>query len=290
MLDIHCHLLPGLDDGARDTATALDMARVAVADGIRAVVCTPHNVPGLYDNTTAQIQGSVEDLARALAEHHIPLVLATGCDAHIRRDFVAAIRSGTLATINQSRYVLVEPPHHVAPPRLGEVLLSTSAAGYVPILTHPERLSWIESHYGLMVELATRGIMMQITAGSLTGGFGRRPLYWAERMLDEGHVSLLATDAHDPVRRPPVLSEARRLCADRLGESEAENLVLKRPFGIFKDMAPSELPPKPSGAPPAVEPERGGVIWRRLAGLVSGRRTAKRRAPEAMRSPTRTIR
>src|SRR5690606_29532618 len=110
---------------------------------------------------------------------------------------------GRLLTLADTRYVLVEPPHHVAPPRLEDLFFALSAAGYVPILTHPERLSWINTHYDAIKRLADAGVWMQLTAGSLTGAFGRNARYWAERMLDEGRAHILATDAHDTVRRPP---------------------------------------------------------------------------------------
>jgi protein-tyrosine phosphatase len=112
----------------------------------------------------------------------------------------------------------------------------------VPILTHPERLSWINSHYGAIERLARAGVWMQITAGSLAGAFGRNARYWAERMLDEGRVHILATDAHDTKKRPPNLREGRELAAVRVGADEAERLVVGRPKGVLMNLAPSDLP------------------------------------------------
>jgi protein-tyrosine phosphatase len=176
------------------------------------------------------------------------LQLATGADAHVTPDFVAGLRSGHLLSLADSRYVLVEPPHHVAPPRLHDLFFQLIVAGYVPILTHPERLGWIKSHYSTIQELARSGTWMQITAGSLTGGFGRTARYWAERMLDDGLVHILATDAHDTVRRPPNLSQGREIAAKRIGDGEAEHLVLTRPLGIMNNQEPSSLPMPASAA------------------------------------------
>ena len=114
-----------------------------------------------------------------------------------------------------------------------------------PILTHPERLSWIEGHYDLIGRLVSSSVLMQITAGSVMGRFGRRPRYWAERMLDEGLCHLLATDAHNTEQRPPRMAEARDVVAQRLGDDEAINLVLRRPQGILNNLSPAELPPLP---------------------------------------------
>ena len=118
MIDLHCHILPGIDDGAPDLATSLRMARAFVADGVHTVACTPHILPGVYHNTGPGILQAVESLREALARESIPLNLIAGADVHIAPDFVGGLKSGKLLSLGSSRYVLVEPPHHVAPPRL----------------------------------------------------------------------------------------------------------------------------------------------------------------------------
>jgi protein-tyrosine phosphatase len=122
------------------------------------------------------------------------------------------------------------------------LFFSLLVAGYVPILTHPERLTWIEAHYETVQRLAQAGVWMQLTAGSVVGAFGRRPRYWSERMLDEGLVHILATDAHDVVRRPPNLGSGRDAVARRIGNVEAEHLVTTRPQGVLQNLDPSSLP------------------------------------------------
>jgi protein-tyrosine phosphatase len=145
-------------------------------------------------------------------------------------------------SLNDTRYVLVEPPHHVAPARMEDLFFDILVAGYVPVLTHPERLTWIRHHHAMIERLARSGTLMQITAGSLSGRFGREPRYWAERLLDEGLVHLLATDAHDLQHRPPDLSRARDRAAERVGDDEAHNLVYIRPMAMVSNRAPAELP------------------------------------------------
>ena len=243
MIDLHCHILPGLDDGAPDLVTAVEMARAFVADGVIAVACTPHILPGLYHNSGPQIRAATAQLQRILVEQGIPLHLVTGADNHVVPEFLAELRSGKLLSLADTRYVLVEPPHHVAPPRLEELFFSLVAAQYVPILTHPERLTWISNNYATMERLSAAGVWFQLTAGSLAGDFGRNARYWAERILDEGKAHLLATDAHDLSKRPPNLGRGRELAAKRVGELEAENLVETRPRGVLRNVPPSELPP-----------------------------------------------
>lgn len=233
MIDLHCHMLPGIDDGAADLSIALAMAQAAVADGVTVVACTPHILPGLYDNTGPRIRSACAQLQATLDHDGVALTIVPGADNHIATDFVTGLRAGRLLALADSRYVLVEPPHHVVPVRLEQLFFEILLAGYVPILTHPERLSWIKTHYATILRLSRAGVWMQITAGSLIGAFGRSPQYWAERMLDEGHVHILASDAHDVTHRPPTLRAGFERAADRVGRAEAENLVFNRPMGVI---------------------------------------------------------
>lgn len=243
MIDLHCHLLPGIDDGAPDLETSLEMARLAVADGIKVTACTPHIMPGYYENTGPDIRARVARLQVQLQAAGIPLELTTGADVHLVPGLASGLRSGHLLTLADSRYFLFEPPHHVAPPRMEDAVFDVMAAGYQPLITHPERLRWIESHYEVMTRVAHAGAWMQITAGSLTGRFGKRAQYWAERMLDDGLVHVLATDAHNLRNRKPALAEARDLVARRLGEQAATDMVLTRPLAVLEDAPPASLPP-----------------------------------------------
>lgn len=248
MIDLHSHILFGLDDGARDVAMSIEMAKAWVADGVSVVACTPHILPGLYHNSGPQIRQAVAELQATLDQQGIPLRLVTGADNHIVPDFVEGLRSGHLLTLADSRYVLIEPTHHVLPQRMNELFFRVQAAGYVPILTHPERLSWLSQHYDLVRQLVRNGVWMQITAGSLTGTFGRTPLYWSNKMLDDGTVHIIASDAHDPMKRAPRLADGYYAAAKRVGDAEAANLVLNRPLGVLENVLPSTLPAPPGAA------------------------------------------
>jgi protein-tyrosine phosphatase len=242
MYDLHSHLLPGVDDGAENIDVALAMAQEAAAQGVVSMACTPHILPGVYENEGPRIRLAVSELQRHLDDAGIPLRLVAGADNHVPPDFVGGLKSGQLLSLGDTHYVLVEPPHHVAPPRLQDLFFSILIAGYIPLLTHPERLNWIDEKYALVRLLAERGVWMQITAGSLTGRFGRSAKYWAERMLAEGCVHILASDAHDLKRRPPDLAEGRRAAARLIGDEEAHHLVVTRPKGIIANTAPGDLP------------------------------------------------
>lgn len=262
MIDIHCHLLPGIDDGAQDLDMALRMARIAVNDGIRVIVCTPHIYPGMYDNDAAGIRVAVAELQAHLDDAGIALRLLAGADAHLTPDLVADVRADRVPTLAGSQYLLLEPPHHVAPPRFEETVFELMAAGLVPVITHPERLSWVESHYDLFVRLVERGCWMQITAGALTGRFGRRVRYWGDRFVCEGHAHLLATDAHHPERRPPLLAEARAAATVLVGVEQATHLVETRPAMILANAAPDQAPPRLKGSEGIGLNGPRGLSWR----------------------------
>ncbi len=268
LIDLHCHMLPGIDDGAADLAVSLEMARIAVADGISTVVCTPHILPTVYDNSGPAIRAAVSRLQAALMQAEIPLRVLPGADVHIAPDLVDGLRSGRVLCVADSRYLLLEPPHHVLPPRLQDCVFGLMTAGYLPILTHPERLTWIDQHYDVIQQLARAGMLMQITGGSLTGRFGKRVRHWSQRMLDDGLVDILATDAHDTQARPPRLSEAREVVVERCGDEEARKMVLARPQAILDNLDPSDLLPRAHrGERPA---SRQG-LWRWTRDLMRNR-------------------
>jgi protein-tyrosine phosphatase len=242
MIDLHCHILPGIDDGAVDLGVSLDMARASVADGVSVLACTPHILPGLYHNEGPHIVSAIQQLQDTLEKNDIPLRLVAGADVHMVPDLVSGLRSGRLLSLAGSRYVLIEPPLYTAPPQLESFFFSMLVEGFVPVLTHPERLKWLAHRYDSIRQLARAGVWMQITSGSLAGAFGRNAQYWAHRMLDEGCVHVLATDAHDTQGRRPDLRRGRDLAAARVGIVEAEHLVLTRPKGVVENDIPANLP------------------------------------------------
>ena len=259
MIDLHSHILPGIDDGSQSLEMSLAMARIAVNDGIRIMACTPHIYPGLYLNNTAGITAARNALQMSLDEHGIPLQLTIGADVHLVPDLLQGLRTGVVPTLHKTRYVLLEPPHHVAPPRFAESVFQLVAAGYVPVITHPERLTWIKDHFQVFADLTRQGAWIQVTAGALTGLFGSRAKYWSERFLGDGLTHILATDAHSSGRRVPVLSEARAIAERMLGSQEAHLLVEGRQTALLDDLPPAH-------APALTAPEASTSWWNRLRG------------------------
>ncbi len=264
MLDLHCHILPGIDDGAKDLDTALAMARIAIDDGIDTIACTPHIYPGMYENTATGIRAAIAAFQAELDQRDMPLKLLEGADVYLEPGLDVAIKADRVPTLAGSRYLLLEPPHHVMPPHFEETVFGLKMAGYVPVITHPERLTWIPGHYDVLERMVNAGAWMQITAGSITGRFGGGPKQVCERMLDDGLVHIIATDAHNLSRRAPYLAEGRDAAAQRVGAAEAEHLVTTRPAGIIADTPPGQLPPLPQAKPERRQRPRS--LWQKLVG------------------------
>lgn len=264
MIDLHCHLLPGIDDGASELAASLAMARIAADDGIRTIACTPHIYPGLFENDSAGIAARVQDLQGCLQAEGIALDLVIGADAHLTPELLGRLHAGTAPTLAGSRYFLLEPPHTVAPPRFAEAVFAFINAGYVPVITHPERLTWIRQHYAAFATMVRSGAWMQVTSGSLCGRFGKEAQYFGQKMLDDGFVHILATDAHDPRRRKPLLAEGHRAAESRVGAEEALRLVVARPQAILDNLPPTEVTPVPALRGDG-RPSRRGLLGRIFA-------------------------
>lgn len=265
MIDLHSHLLPGIDDGARTLDMALEMARQAVDAGTTIMACTPHIYPGLYMNDSVGIAGHVTKLQTELDANGIALKLTCGADAHLVPELIGGLQSGRVPTLHNSRYFLLEPSHHVAPPHFEESVFQIMAAGYVPLITHPERLVWIEDHYPTFVRLARRGAWMQLTAGAITGRFGKRALYWSDRFLGDGLVAVVASDAHNTRARNPRMDEALERLIACAGKDEAHRMVLGRPQAVLDDADPDTVPPVP-GLTGSATLSGHKPWWRRMLG------------------------
>lgn len=221
--DIHCHILPGVDDGSKDWATTLEMCRIALTDGIRHIVATPHaNYRYAYDReqhseSLAQLQERVPDLEFSL-----------GCDFYLSEDNISdAIRHPERYNIGNTPYILVEFGDVQTPYQMTESLFRLHSVGFLTIVSHPERNPVIDEHPELLREFFDMGAALQITAGSLRGDWGRKPKKTCETLLKQGLVSLIASDAHESKRRKPVLSDARRAAAKILGASTAADLLVR---------------------------------------------------------------
>ncbi len=189
--------------------------------------------------------------------------LVVGADAHLVPELLDGLKTGRVPTLNGSRYFLLEPSHHVAPPHFESSVFNIMAAGFTPVITHPERLVWIEGHYETFVALARRGVWMQITAGALLGKFGKPARRWSERLLDDGLVHLIASDAHTANMRNPQMAEAVERAGTMVGKDEARRMVYDRPQAILDNVEPSQVAPPPGLAAGREDGNRSSSPWYR---------------------------
>lgn len=234
MIDLHHHLLPGLDDGAKDLSISIAMAQAAAADGITHIVCTPH-ASSRYPFDPALVNERFNELREALAREFVSVTLGLGCDFHINYDNVQdALANPKKYSINQTEYLLIELPDLAFPPNMGEILHELRVAGMTPILTHPERNPILQRDPDRLAEWMRHGLLTQVTASSVTGDMGRTAQKMAHRLLADRWVHFLATDAHNMKYRPPRMSEAREWVAKKHGEAYATRLCVDNPLAVFE--------------------------------------------------------
>lgn len=250
MIDLHSHILPGLDDGAQNMDDALKMCRVAQADGIHTLVATPHCRIGVYQNDQTKILAALRSLQEALIREKISLKLLPGVDIFIHPEAIKFLDQNPRLLLG-GRYALLELPAQSIPPYTRDFFFKMRLKGYTPIITHPERNSMIQSNPEILQELLHGGALSQITAMSLTGEFGERARESAARLAKSGLAQSIATDAHSPHRRPPILSKARKILEEIMGPGQALNMVEKTPEKILRgepmeDTQILKLPPSRS--------------------------------------------
>ncbi len=233
MVDIHHHLLPGLDDGSNSMDTSVEMARLAFADGITHIVCSPH-ANGQYEFDPRVNAAKTYELRDRLADQKIPINLGRGCDFHLSFDNVKQAKvDPSRFSINGLGYLLVEVPDYGLPPGLTETFYELRLAGLTPILTHPERNPTLQKEPERMLDWLRGGLLIQVTADSLTGHKGRHAQRMAHDLLEKRWVHFLATDAHNTTSRPPRMREAHDMVATKYGASYAHAICVVNPLAVF---------------------------------------------------------
>jgi protein-tyrosine phosphatase len=250
MVDVHCHILPGLDDGPDTREESLARAETAIADGITHVVATPHaNNKFWFDFSHArQLR---EQLLAQLGDR---LNVATGCDFHLSPENLIALRKESRAyCINQHHYLLLEFNEFSIPPSLDQTLHEIQLAGLRPIITHPERNAILRTHPERLKDWVRRGCFAQVTGGALTGAFGLVAQQKALEWIRTGIVHFVASDAHNNRNRPLRLQAAYDVVEDQFGEEKARALFLENPLAAFEGR---DLPHVPEVAEEAPSPKR----------------------------------
>jgi protein-tyrosine phosphatase len=239
MIDLHCHILPGIDDGAKTLEEATEMCRMAADDGCRAMVATPHQRRGTWWNSDREtIGGLARELQSAVAAVGADLRVLLGGEVHVDSELLAEVErlpGGGIFTLAGSRYLLIELD---AQGRAGEAIHLVHelvVAGWRPVVAHPEFIPWLAEDLALVERLVALGATTQVTAMSVTGEFGRGPQADTHALIEAGLAHFVASDCHGVQRRPPGLRRAYQTIAGRWGADVARRLVSDNPRAVVQN-------------------------------------------------------
>jgi len=239
MIDIHNHLLPGIDDGAPDIEASIELANIAIADGITHMVCTPHIHAGRYDNTLKTVHRAKELFETALKQHGINLQVAVAAEVRFDIELMAGVKNGDLPLLGEwqgKKVLLLEFPHGEIPFAAERLTSWLFEQGIVPMIAHPERNKGVLKTQSQLKPFIQQGCLFQVTAGSVAGNFGVPARELAVKLLQQDIVTVLATDAHNQQHRPPVLSQGVKAAAQIIGNEKANQLVQQNPWQIVQSL------------------------------------------------------
>ncbi|OVE34096.1 tyrosine protein phosphatase [Priestia aryabhattai] len=219
MIDLHCHILPGVDDGAQTIEDSLHMAKKAVAEGIHTILATPHHQNGKYINEKNEILQQVSTLNQYLLQENIPLTVLPGQEIRIYGEMIEDYRNGKILTLNHTnKYIFVEFPSSQVPRFTERLLYDIQAEGLIPIIVHPERNSRLIEEPAILYNFVNKGIMTQVTASSLTGRFGKKIKKFTLNLIEANLTHMIASDAHNISNRDFCMQEASEIIISKYGE------------------------------------------------------------------------
>ncbi|KMY43002.1 tyrosine protein phosphatase [Bacillus sp. FJAT-27916] len=208
MIDIHSHILPGLDDGATTMEDSLEMAKLAVSEGIKTIIATPHHKNGAYDNEKTNILQSMDQFKKQLAINKIPLTVLPGQEVRVYGELLEEWEQGSIQTINDTPYILIEFPSTHIPRYTKTLFFDLLNHGIFPILVHPERNAAIVENPNLLYDFVQMGVASQLTNGSITGKFGKKIKKVSADLIDANLIHFIASDAHNTSSRQFWMNDA----------------------------------------------------------------------------------
>lgn len=220
IVDLHCHILPGIDDGSPDLEHSLSLAKQAVNDGVTHILCTPHHLDNEFVNHKDDVIKNVTVFQKELVQHQIPLKVFPGQEVHINGDLISKYDDLLGIDVNK-RYMLLEFPHGNVPSYAGQMIFRLRKLGTTPVIVHPERNSEIQDNLELLYDFIEKGALAQVTATSYVGGFGDRVAAISKKIVEHNLVQIVASDAHTLKGRKFVLHEALDQIAEDFDKSKA---------------------------------------------------------------------
>lgn len=240
VIDLHCHLMPFVDDGADSVEECMALATAASAEGVEHLVLTPHLHPGRWPNVRSMLAPRFDALRRMVATSGLPLTLSLGAEVRLHPeslDLVHADEVPMLGLWEGERVMLTELPHEQVPPGTLQAVKWLRARGIRPLLAHPERNKGLMLDPAKIVPLVEAGCLLQVTAGSIVGAFGEPAMKLAHQLLDEDRVTVVASDSHNLAHRPPMMRAAREALKARWGEERAFALTDANPRAVVSGAA-----------------------------------------------------
>ena len=244
MIDLHNHLLPGIDDGAPDLDTALQLAKIAISDGTTHMVCTPHIHPGRYENTQASINQALAIFQQGLLEHGLNLQVSAAAEVRFGMELMIGVKTNSIPFLGQwqgKKVMLLEFPHGEMPFAAEKLTSWLLQNNIIPMIAHPERNKGLMREPGKLKPFIEQGCLLQVTSSSVAGQFGETAQELAIQFLEKNWVTILASDAHNIEHRPPVLSAGLSVATEILGADAAQRLVIDNPWQIAQQLFKSIL-------------------------------------------------
>ena len=217
MIDIHCHILPGIDDGAATIEDSVVMARAAVQEGITTIIATPHHKNNQYQNPKASILKHVTELNSALDQEQIPLTIMPGQEVHIYGEVLEDYHKQEILTLAEGNYLFIEFPSSSVPRYAERLFYEIQTEGLMPVIVHPERNKELQENPKLLYEFVKNGVLTQVTASSLTGYFGKNIMKFSEQLVEANLTHFIASDAHNTHNRSFKMKEAYRFLEESFG-------------------------------------------------------------------------
>lgn len=240
MIDIHCHILPGIDDGAKHIGDSIDMARAAVSEGIDTIIATPHHKNSKYDNYKSDIIKRVDELNLQLEKEKVQLKVLPGQETRIYGEMLEDLEKDEILPLNGTQYVFVELPSGHVPRYTEKLLFDLQLKGLIPIIVHPERNQEIIERPEVLYNLVKKGALTQVTASSISGYFGKKIRNFSFQLIEANLAHFIASDAHNIDTRGFKMSETMDLIESRYGidlvyllQENAEMLV--QDLNVYKE-------------------------------------------------------
>lgn len=235
MIDMHCHIVPGVDDGAKDMEMSMEIARLYADNGFKKVINTSHFLGEGNGSTRFELEESFKRLNEQLETEGIGLEVLPGNELYMSMDIVNDLESGRALTLNNSRYVLIELPSSDFPLYTEDILYELQIKGYKPIIAHPERNRRIISDPNLLVDLINKGNLAQMNYHSLEGMYGKDVMKTADSLLKNRLFHFLGTDTHSNGRRSPNVSKIIKLIETKVGKDYLKELTVVNPTMVINN-------------------------------------------------------